>query len=119
LVEVPPLTVSELDEAEAEETSAKIAERVWAAWKFGERRRAQSGLGARGSLEEQARVSGEARTLLRQALADDILGGRGYARVVRLARTIADLDASSSVHKDHVAEALGLRMDSRRVGPFS
>jgi magnesium chelatase family protein len=38
------------------------------------------------------------------------LTARGYHRVLRVARTIADLDGSSTVGRAHVAEALGYRL---------
>ena len=44
------------------------------------------------------------------------LSGRGYTRIVGLARTIADLDQREAVDADDVAEALALRLDYRRVG---
>lgn len=40
------------------------------------------------------------------------LSARGYHRVLRVARTIADLDASPSVRKPHVAEAISFRLSS-------
>lgn len=51
----------------------------------------------------------EAVALLRRAVSGGVLGGRGYDRVRRVARTIADLDGSESVAEAHAAEALGLR----------
>ncbi|HXW21924.1 MAG TPA: ATP-binding protein, partial [Rhodomicrobium sp.] len=39
----------------------------------------------------------------------DSLSARGYHRTLRLARTVADLDASADIHAVHVAEALSLR----------
>ena len=119
LIEVPPLTVAELDGEERGESSATIGQRVCAARAFARQRSTQSVWGARSPIEEQAGLSREARKLLRQALVDDRLSGRGYARVIRLARTIADLDEAEAVLADHAAEALGLRLDHRRVGLFS
>jgi magnesium chelatase family protein len=53
--------------------------------------------------------------LLRQALVRDGLSGRAYVRVMALARTIADLDEMEEVSTEHLAEALSLRLDHRRV----
>ncbi len=47
--------------------------------------------------------------LLEQAAEADGLSARGYHRTLRLARTLADLDASADTHAVHVAEALSLR----------
>jgi len=41
------------------------------------------------------------------------LSARAYGKVLRVARTIADLDASDIVHPRHVAEAIGLRVLDR------
>ena len=45
----------------------------------------------------------------------DGLSGRAYVRVMGLARTIADLDQVEEVSAEHLAEALSLRLDHRRL----
>ncbi len=67
-------------------------------------------------LEEQSQLGKQAKSLLREALLRHGLGGRGYVRTINLSRTIADLDAQADVSADHVAEALALRLDCRRIG---
>ncbi len=52
---------------------------------------------------------GKAVLLLHAAVDRFAVTGRGYDRVRRVARTVADLDGSSVVAEDHVAEALGFR----------
>ena len=49
------------------------------------------------------------RDLLTQAAERMKLSARGYHRVLRVARTLADLDAAASVARAHVAEALSYR----------
>jgi magnesium chelatase family protein len=49
------------------------------------------------------------RTMLRRAAEGLMLSARGYHRVLKVARTIADLDESNSVGVAHVAEALRYR----------
>ena len=68
-----------------------------------------------GLAEGRNRFSPEARSLLRQALVRDGLSGRAYVRVISLARTIADLDSTEQVSAEHLAEALSLRLDHRRL----
>lgn len=58
----------------------------------------------------------DARGLLHEALVREGLSGRAYARIIDLARTIADLDNTPAVKLEHIAEALALRLDHRRVG---
>ena len=69
-------------------------------------------------LEEIAVLSDEAKALLDQAMAVSKLSARGYFRVLRVARTIADLQEAingqvyEKIEKIHVAEALGYRRAS-------
>jgi magnesium chelatase family protein len=62
-----------------------------------------------------SRLDSEARALLADGHARLGLSGRGYERVLRLARTLADLDGSDRVRADHVGEALTLRRRSTRT----
>jgi len=116
LVEIPPLSVAELEAAEPGEASAAIAKRVATARAFADERKARRTRWGRGGIEEENGLNGPATRLLRKALAGHHLGGRGYVRVVRLARTVADLEESFQVQEEHLSEALALRLDQRRVG---
>jgi magnesium chelatase family protein len=81
--------------AGASEGSAAVRERV---------------ASARGRLAEKPPARGrEADALLRRAADRLHLSGRGYARVGRVARTIAALAGSETVRPEHVAEALSYR----------
>ena len=116
LIEVPPLTLSSLDPEVGGESSAVIRERVAAAHAFRRQRSMQEGGAGPNVLEERSNLTGEARALLRQALVREGLSGRAYVRIISLARTIADLDNVLPVGVEHLAEALALRLDHRRVG---
>ena len=61
------------------------------------------------ALEAHATPDVEGQKLLAQAAATLRLSARGYTRVLRVARTIADLAASEGVTRVHVAEALSYR----------
>lgn len=60
-------------------------------------------------LYKVATPDGEGQVLLTQAMEKLRLSGRGYHRVLRVARTLADLDGSGTVKRPHIAEALGYR----------
>jgi magnesium chelatase family protein len=94
VVAMPRPRANELAGAAGEE-SARVAERVAA---------------ARVRLQEQApRPSPEAAQLLDAAVERLPLSGRGRARVLRVARTIAALSVSDRIDAEHVAEALSYR----------
>jgi len=54
-------------------------------------------------------MSAEASSMLRGAIAKYALSGRAHHRVLRVARTIADLEGAPRVEKPHVGEALAYR----------
>ena len=60
-------------------------------------------------LMEVAEPDAEGTKLLTEAVDAMKLSARGYHRVLRVARTLADLEGSESVHRPHVAEALSYR----------
>lgn len=60
-------------------------------------------------LEKVATPDDAGRKLLAQAAEAMRLSARGYTRILRVGRTIADLDGSDGVHRTHVAEALSYR----------
>ncbi len=69
-------------------------------------------------LEEVARADGGGMALLRDAADSMHLSARGYHRVLRIARTLADLDGAEKVGRVHLAEALSYRAltDEVRTG---
>jgi magnesium chelatase family protein len=133
LIEVPPLSMESLDGEASGESSEAIRSRVVAARAFRDARvasRPESKADAAASeravpalygcrppfLEQLGDLTRDARSLLRQAMVREGLSGRAYTRLADLARTIADLDNIHEVGAEHVAEALSLRLDYRRVG---
>ena len=69
-------------------------------------------------LEEIARADAQGQKLLRDAAETMRLSARGYHRVLRVARTLADLDGAETVGRLHLAEALSYRAlseDARRA----
>jgi len=114
-VEVPALPPEFLMSTAVGEASAVIRERVVAA------RQRQWARHAAGSVRTNAeltsrllarhcRIEGDGARLLAVAVARLGLSARGYDRVRRVARTIADLASAEAIEADHVAEALQFRM---------
>ena len=60
-------------------------------------------------LEEVAKPDAQGQKLLRDAAETMRLSARGYHRVLRVARTLADLDGAENVGRLHLAEALSYR----------
>jgi len=106
------LAARELSAAAGGEDSARIRGRVIAAR---ERQLTRDGmLNARlqgRDLRTRARLTERARTLLDVALAKLALTARGYDRVLRVARTIADIAGEDTVGDEHLGEALQFRGD--------
>lgn len=115
-LDVPPVSFTDLDLPASGDSSATVAARVLAARRRQDARFAavdgvRVNADAEGRLlEEIATPDAEGKALLGRAAERFGLTARGYHRVLRVARTIADLDASDSVRKPHVAEALAYRM---------
>jgi len=121
-VEVGPLTPEMLESDEGMESSATVRGRVVAARGFRVQREQSSnepdGDVIRSSrhparLARRLAVDERGRRLLREGLARQALGGRGYVRTMAVARSIADLDLSPTVTAQHVAEALAFRVAER------
>jgi magnesium chelatase family protein len=115
-VEVAAVTAADLILPPPEEGSAEVAARVAAARAIQTERKRGAGNGARTNAELEgpaldavATPDEAGRTLLAEAAAAMKLSARGYTRVLRVARTIADLSGAETVGRLHVAEALGYR----------
>ncbi len=115
-VEVPPVAFTDLDLPETGESSASVAERVHAARdvqtkRFDGHPTARVNADMEGHLlDEIATPDTEGRSLLVKVAERFGLSARGYHRVLRVARTIADLEGAADVRKPHVAEAVSYRL---------
>src|SRR5579864_7150454 len=116
-IEVPAVTAADLILPPPTEGSREIAERVALARERQVARYAAIGLPhirsnaavAGTVLEDVARPDASGMTLLRDAADAMRLSARGYHRVLRVARTLADLDGADKVGRVHLAEALSYR----------
>lgn len=115
-VEVPPVAFTDLDLPTNGESSAQVADRVAAARAVQQKRFADTpnmrvNADAEGeALEDIATPDSEGRAFLMKVAERFGLSARGYHRVLRVARTIADLDVSENVRHPHVAEAVSYRL---------
>lgn len=117
-VEVDPVSAADLALPPPAEGSAEVAARVAAARAVQTARMAGTGKRSNAELdgdllEAHATPDEPGRKLLLQAAEAMRLSARGYTRMLRVARTIADLAGSEGVGRIHVAEALSYR----RVAP--
>ncbi len=121
-VEVPAVSYDEISRRSAsEEPSAAVRERASAARRFAQRRAEERGIApvpnaqlTPNQLRELCGLDASAEAILRRAFDDLGMSARGHDRVLRVARTIADLDESECISARHVAEAIGLRSLDRK-----
>lgn len=114
-VAVPAVKASDLGLPPAKEGTAEVAARVTMAREL---QRARYGAGgpvcnaelSGRLLDEFCPVDSEGRALLQTAADRMGLSARGYHRVLRVARTLADLGGDAAIRKPHLAEALAYRV---------
>lgn len=122
-IDVPALSASELMQPGKAEPSQAVASRVAKA-----RRRQKARLEALGYqhistngdcpaalVEEIALLDASGTQLLREASDKKRLSGRAYHRILKVARTIADLDGADTITRRHLAEALSYRIGNERL----
>ncbi|WP_431300973.1 YifB family Mg chelatase-like AAA ATPase [Tabrizicola sp. BL-A-41-H6] len=115
-VEVPPVGYTDLDLPASGEPSATVAARVATARdvqtrRFKDHPDARVNADLEGALlDEVATPDSDGKALIARVAERFGLSARGYHRVLRVARTIADLDGSAQVRKPHVAEAVSFRL---------
>jgi len=122
-IDVPAVAAADLMLPAPTEGSADIVVRVTAAREIQLARYRALGLSNVGSnaaapagiVEQVAEADGPALNLLRDAAERLRISARGYHRVLKLARTLADLDGGGPVRRIHLAEALSYRGASERT----
>jgi magnesium chelatase family protein len=117
-VDVPAVAAADLSLPPPAEGSAEVAARVAKARAIQSARYAGSGVRTNAEadgelLDQVATPEPDGRKLLTQAVEKFKLSARGYHRVLRVARTLADLDGGAAVKRIHIAEALSYR----RIAP--
>lgn len=114
-IEITPLSFNDLSRTEPGEHSSVIRERVIAARKIQEERyRDYPGIHCNAQMtsalmRQYATPAPEDMSMLREIINRLQLSARAYDRILRLARTIADLEASPTIQTHHLAEAVSYR----------
>lgn len=110
LIEVPALAEAELTGSSQGETSDAVRARVTAARQRQLARQGKANARLEGSdIDRICQPDANGRALLKQAIARLNLSARGYHRILRVARSVADLDSSAEIRAPHVAEAVQYR----------
>jgi magnesium chelatase family protein len=120
-IEVPQVQFREITSERTGEDSARIRERVVAArqrqqarFRAKPRITCNACMGAR-ELKEHCRLSEATLELLKFAMADLRLSARAYDRILKVARTIADLAGAEAIAGDHISEAIQFRSLDRQL----
>ena len=120
-IEVPSLTFEELSDDRPAESSARVRERVNEARTFAKERFAaevepihsNSAMSAP-QIRKYCKLTPDASALLKAAFERLGLSARGHDRILRVARTIADLAKADTIGAEHIAEAIQLRSLDRK-----
>ncbi len=113
-IEVTPVAFSELSSERPQERSAAVRERVMGARKLQEERYSGQRMYCNAQMSSQqlrkiCRIDATGQALLQKAMERLGLSARAYDRILKVARTIADLAASPEIRTEHLAEAIQYR----------
>lgn len=113
-IEVAPVTISEMNTERKEESSAEIRQRVMAARDIQSKRFAGTAIHSNAMMNSAmlrtfCRLAPEVRDLLERAMDRLQLSTRAYDRIIKVARTIADLAGEEQISASHIAEAINYR----------
>ncbi|MFI3315693.1 MAG: YifB family Mg chelatase-like AAA ATPase [Rikenellaceae bacterium] len=119
-IEVQPVSFNKLSSKRESESSDKIRERVVAARKIQSERfkgtmtYSNSMMNNR-QIERFCQIDSESKMLLKHAMEQTGLSARAYHRILKLSRTIADLDGEETINTDHIFEAIQYRSLERSL----
>ncbi|MGI6270382.1 MAG: YifB family Mg chelatase-like AAA ATPase [Candidatus Howiella sp.] len=119
-IEVPPVKFDELaTDSRKEETSAEIRARVSAARRRQQERYKAAGISCNARLtpallEEYCPMTDPARGILKAAFERLGMSARSYDRLLKVARTVADLDGCDTIDTAHISQAIQFRSLDRK-----
>jgi magnesium chelatase family protein len=118
-IEVEPVKYQNLDSSEKGENSETIKKRVNRARKIQQERLAEYGLFSNAELtpkliEKFCKLDQNGRKILKNSFEKLGLSARAYGRILKVARTIADLDEKENIQVNHLAEAIQYRNLDRK-----
>lgn len=110
-IEVKPVKFNDLSNESKSESSSSIKERINKARKVQLERYAKEGIYFNSQLKPKhmnkyCKIGQKEKALLESAFEKYNMSARAYNRILKVARTIADLDDSESIKIDHIAEAI-------------
>ena len=113
-IEVVPVSIAEMNTTQRAESSAEISRRVVAARNIQQQRFAGLDIHCNAMMNSSmlrtfAPLSRECSELLERAMTRLNLSARAYDRVIKVARTIADLEGCANIEPQHISEAIGYR----------
>lgn len=113
-IEVMPVSYNDLSKKKAGETSSTVRERVISARKRQNERFSGSGIHSNAMMnpaltERHCTLDRESAEVLKNAIERMGLSARAYDRILKVSRTIADLDGSEHILSHHIAEAIQYR----------
>ena len=118
-IDVPPLSYKELSQTTASEPSSSIQTRVDRTRLIQQKRFERSKIHCNAQMTTRqirthCRIDSSSHGLLEQAIDKLGLSARAYARILKVARTIADLEGAEHILSDHISEAIQYRSLDRQ-----
>lgn len=119
-IEVPAVNYDEISSLEKAESTQEIRKRVMRAREIQKKRYQNEGILTNAELtaplvKKYCPLTPEAESMLKQAFSLLGLTARGYDKIIKVARTIADLDESEVIEMQHLAEAISYRDIENRM----
>ena len=120
-IEVPAVEYRDISSTRAEEDSAAIRDRVGRArerqqarFRSDKKVNCNARMGPR-QIRQHCQLSDESQELIRVAMTELNLSARAYDRILKVSRTVADLQSSDEINTEHVSEAIQYRTFDRTL----